>query len=141
MNKRISNTEAMVVGGKYLLDELKQKLIDIGFHKERIFIARDQERAIKGIGHRQDADKDVDLLIFDYSANDKYFDKIVNLSKLDSNEVTKDIPTIVILSKENEEFVKNSEEFKNSKIIFTSFLFSEISKYELENAIKTALKN
>lgn len=140
MKRKISDTEAMIVGDEYLLDELKQKLRGVGFYKERIFPAKDQAQAIEEIKLRQEAGKDVDLLIFDYSANDKYFDKIVNLSKLDSNEVTKDIPTIVILSKENEEFVKNSEEFKNSKIIFTSFLFSEISKYELENAIKTALK-
>lgn len=141
MNKRILNTEAMIVGDEILLNELKQKLIDMGLLEERIFIARDQAQAIEEIGHRQDAGKDIDLLIFDYSDNDKSFDKIVNLTKLGTNKVTKDIPTIVILPKGNEEFIKNSEEFKKSELIFTSFFFSEISIYELENAIKTALKN
>lgn len=141
MNERLLNTEVMIIGEGCLLRELRHKLKILSFHNERIFVARDQAQAIKEIGHIQEAGRDIDLIIFDYSDNDKSFDKIVNLIKLDSNKVTKDIPTIVLLSPENENFVRNSEEFKNSKIFFSSFIFSEISNYELESAIKTALKN
>ncbi|MDO8260519.1 MAG: hypothetical protein Q7T50_03430 [Candidatus Magasanikbacteria bacterium] len=125
------NNNIMVVAGKDEFKEIKRILKEMGFHHLYIFLANSQTDALCEISLIQDTGCDIDVLIFDYSHPEIEFEKIFNLIKLE-NDITKTIPKIVMLDLGKIQFVRNSDQFKESEIIF-------ITPFEMVIAIKKTL--
>lgn len=124
--------DIMVVSNKKYFPKIKKLLEEMGFHKLYIFPARSQVDAIFEISLIRSAGRDIDLLIFDYRDRETELEKIMNLKKLENGLATT-IPKIVMLDPEKIQFVKNSDQFKKSEIIF-------IAEAELEETIKKSLR-
>lgn len=124
--------DIMVVAGKKEFERIKRILEKMGFHKLYIFTARSQADAVCEVSLIRKNACDIDLLIFDYRDRETELETVMNLKKLESG-IAATIPKIVMLDPEKIIFVKNSDQFKKSEIIF-------IAETELEMTIKKTLR-
>lgn len=133
MNKPIFDNDIMIVAGKKNFVWIKNLLKEFSFHGDYIFSAQSQEDALYEISLIRDCGRDIYAIIFDYRDPKTEMETLVNLKNLEISDITITIPKIVLLSSDNINFVRNSDQFKESKIIFIDFK-------ELETTIKKVLE-
>lgn len=133
MNEPIFNNDIMIVADEKEFITIKNLLRGFGFHGDYIFAARSQDDALYQISLIKDCNRDINAIIFDYRDPKTEMETLVNLKNLEISDITITIPKIVLLSSDNINFVRNSDQFKESKIIFIDFK-------ELETTIKKVLE-
>jgi len=132
------NLKILLVGNDSLkIEELNNALQIIGFHKSRILMAKDQKEAII-FAELNSYKEPFDLIIFNFT--DAKFAKIIELKNIKKDRYLTDIPVLVILNKGDDEFFRNSEEFKKSGLMFKSLISSLSNSEEIKKIIYEALK-
>ncbi|MDO8260516.1 MAG: hypothetical protein Q7T50_03415 [Candidatus Magasanikbacteria bacterium] len=136
----LNNLTILVVSGQYDLSDIKFKLECIGFKKSKIKIAINIDFALLAIDSMGKNGKHFDLIIFNCSdiCDLEMIESLVDFKKKELVSLT---PTIVMVHKDYLESLTNSNKFKDSKLIFEKFIFSEVSENELKEMIEYALKD
>ena len=135
----LENLKILVVIDKYDLSDIKFKLECIGFRKSKIKIAINLNFALLAIDLLGKNGEHFDLIIFNCSGicDIEMIESLVDFKK---NELASPTPTIVMVHPDYLKSLTNSNKFKDSKLIFETFIFSEVNENELKKMIERALQ-